>query len=279
MVCRTNLILLAAFLLGLGLVWAQSAAVPGPGSEQAAEVAESEGAVVMLPDTSVEPAAEAAEPPLSPMRRADILMARKRYREAIEVYQEALRETAVTYNKMGIAYHQLEDFRAALQNYNKALEFDPNYAEAINNIGAVHHARRDYGRAIRQYEKAIELNPTSASLYTNLGMAYLARKQSERAFTAFAEALRLNPDIFNQVGGTGGSLLQQRNIEEWAEYHYLMAKAYAKQGMAREALLYIRKAMEEGFRHKDRFRKEPEFASLQDLQEFQDLMELEPRVL
>ncbi len=41
----------------------------------------------------------------------------------------------------------------------------------------------------------------------------------------------------------------------------------------------IRKALEEGFRERDKFRKDPDFKDLQELEEFQALLALNPRVL
>jgi hypothetical protein len=58
-----------------------------------------------------------------------------------------------------------------------------------------------------------------------------------------------------------------------------MAKMYAKQGANDRALLYMRKALEEGFKERDKFQKDPEFASLKELPEFKELLALEPRVL
>ena len=58
-----------------------------------------------------------------------------------------------------------------------------------------------------------------------------------------------------------------------------MAKMYAKQGANDRALLYMRKALEEGFKERDKFQKEPEFAGLKELPEFKELLTLEPRVL
>ena len=46
-----------------------------------------------------------------------------------------------------------------------------------------------------------------------------------------------------------------------------------------QALLSIRKALEEGFRNRDKFHTDPDFAALQDNAEFQQLMAMEPRVL
>jgi hypothetical protein len=58
-----------------------------------------------------------------------------------------------------------------------------------------------------------------------------------------------------------------------------MAKTYAKAGVVERAWLYIRKSLEEGFKERDKYKEDPEFAMLQELPEFQQLMALQPRVL
>ena len=58
-----------------------------------------------------------------------------------------------------------------------------------------------------------------------------------------------------------------------------MAKTYAKAGNVERALLYMRMAIEEGFKERSKFQEEPEFAALQDLAEFKQLMTMEVRVL
>jgi hypothetical protein len=54
---------------------------------------------------------------------------------------------------------------------------------------------------------------------------------------------------------------------------------YAKSGRTELALQYLRKALEEGLKDRKQLEKDPEFASLRDLQAFKDLLALEPRVL
>ena len=73
---------------------------------------------------------------VTPEMRADILVARKMYREAIDSYKQAP-ESAVVLNKIGIAYHQLLDLEAARKYYERALKLDKQYAEAINNLGTI----------------------------------------------------------------------------------------------------------------------------------------------
>lgn len=215
---------------------------------------------------------------LPPEVRGDILMARKMYREAIEKYKEAPADSAVIANKTGIAYHQLLDLDTAKKYYERAVKLHPTYAEAINNLGTVYYARKSYRRAIGQYNKALRLTPASAAILSNLGTAYFARKNYELAFATYQKALELDPEVFEHRS-SHGVLLQERSVEERAKFHYYLAKTYAKAGMTDRALLYIRKALEEGFKERDKFKQEPEFAALRDIPEFKQIMAAEQKVL
>jgi tetratricopeptide (TPR) repeat protein len=215
---------------------------------------------------------------LSPEMRGDILMARKMYREAIETYQEGPRNSAILANKIGIGYHQLLDLESAKKQYERAVKLDPKYAEAINNLGTVYYARKSYRRAIGEYKKALRVRPDSASFLSNLGTAYYARKQYNEMVLAYQKALEIDPDVFERRSSTG-TTLQERSVEERAKYHYFQAKMYAKAGQMDRALLCIRKSLEEGFKEREKFLKEPEFASLKDNQEFKLLMATEQKVI
>src|SRR5215472_680164 len=56
---------------------------------------------------------------LDPEKRADILMARKMYSEAVEVYKQGPQDSAVVTNKIGIAYHQMLQIEPARRYYEK----------------------------------------------------------------------------------------------------------------------------------------------------------------
>ncbi|HEX4594093.1 MAG TPA: tetratricopeptide repeat protein [Bryobacteraceae bacterium] len=228
------------------------------------------------------PAPATAAPPqkpiISPEMRGDILMARKMYREAAEAYKEGPKDSAVLLNKTGIAYHQMLELAAAEKYYRLATRVNREYPEAINNLGTVYYARKGYRRAIGEYKKALRINPKSASIWSNLGMGYFARKEYVRAQESWQQAMALDPDVFENHG-TQGVLLQERSVEERAKFHYFLAEGYAKKGQNDRALLYIRKALEEGFKDRKKLQEDPAFAALQDLPEFKQLMAMEPRVL
>ena len=221
------------------------------------------------------------KPQLSPEVRGDIFMARKEFREAIDAFHEGSPKDPVLWNKMGIAYHQMAQLDSALKDYQQAVKLNKDYLEAINNIGTVYYAHRNYRRSITYYQRAIKLAPQqgrSASIYSNLGTAYFARKQYKEAAAAFQTALTLDPEVFEHRNSFG-VLLEERNVEERAKFHYYVAKLYAKNGRNELALQYLRKALEEGFKERKQLEKDPEFATMRDLKEFKDLLALEPRVL
>jgi tetratricopeptide (TPR) repeat protein len=213
--------------------------------------------------------------PVSNELRGDIMMAKKMYREAIETYKQSP-ETAVIANKIGIAYHQMTELDRAKKSYERSIKLDHSYSEAINNLGTVFYAQKSYRRAIGEYRKALRVNPNAASILSNLGMAYFARKNYDLASATFQKAFEIDPTVFEHRGTTG-VLLEERSVEERAKFHYYLAKTYAKAGKNELALLYIRKALEEGFKERDKFMKEVEFEPLRDDDEFKKIMALEPR--
>jgi len=205
-------------------------------------------------------------------------MARKMYREAIDAYRQGPTDSPVTWNKIGIAYHQLLEMKSAQTNYQKALKLDPKYSEAINNLGTIFYAQKKYRAAINKYNAALKIKPDTASYYSNLGTAWFARKDYKKAALAYQTAVKIDPDIFENHS-TFGTTLQERSVSEFAKFHYYLARTYAKAGQNERALLYIRKSLEEGFKERKLFMEEPEFEALRATQEFKDLMTLEPRVL
>jgi len=217
-------------------------------------------------------------PSVTPELRCDIMMARKLYRDAVDCFKAGSVASAVMANKTGIAYHQLADMDNARKYYERAIKLSPSYAEAINNLGTVYYARKSYRRAISQYRKALELRPGFAPFLANLGTAYFARRQYMQASTAYFQALSVDPDVFERRS-TQGAAVQDQTVEERAKYHYYVAKTYAQAGVKDRAIQYIRKALEEGFKDREKFFKEPEFMVLREDPEFQQLMATEQKVL
>lgn len=217
-------------------------------------------------------------PAITPEMRGDIFMARKMFREAVDMYRQMPADSPICWNKVGIAYHQMLELDLARRSYEKSVKLKPDYAEAINNLGTIYYARKSYRKSITYYRRALKVNPASASVLSNLGTAYFARRNYETAFRTYQEALAIDPEVFEHRNAAG-VLLQERTVEERAKFHFYLAKTYAKAGQYERAMMYLRKAIEEGFKERDKLTQDPEFAALQAMPEFQDLLKYQPKIL
>ena len=234
---------------------------------------------VTVPSTpqAVQSPPNLVNPLVTPEMHGDIFMAKKMFREAVDAYKDG-DNSALLLNKTGIAYHQLQDLDDAKKYYTRAVKANPRYSEAINNLGTVEYSRKNYRRAISLYKKALREAPRSASIYSNLGTGYFARKDYKAASEAFETALELDPEVFEHRG-THGVLLQEKSVEERAKFHFYLARLYAKSGSVDRALMYMRKALEEGFKDRKKFLEDPEFAALREHPEYKTIMAMEQRVL
>jgi tetratricopeptide (TPR) repeat protein len=214
---------------------------------------------------------------LTPEMRGDIYMARKMYRDAIDKYREC-NPSAQVQNKIGIAFHQMLQFQLAKQNYEAAVKMDPKFPQAVNNLGTIYYSQRSYGKALKCYRRALKLDPNSASIWVNLGSDYFAKHDLKHAAQAYDKALQLDPEVFERRSQYG-TLLQERTVEDRAKFHLYLAKAYAQRGDKERALLYLRKALEEGIKERKKIPDMPEFASIRTDQAFKDLLLQNPKPL
>ena len=69
------------------------------------------------------------------------------------------------------AKNNLKDYNGAISDFTKAIELNPDDADAYYNRGLAKSNLEDYYGAISDYNKAIELNPNDALSYNNRGVA------------------------------------------------------------------------------------------------------------
>jgi tetratricopeptide (TPR) repeat protein len=200
------------------------------------------------PDPSKSPPATVRTLPSRQL--GDLLMVRKRYREAIDAYSESLGRLPDLYTKVGIAYQHLEKPDLARENYREALHWDPKFPQALNNLGTVSYDRGDFKDAEKLYEQALKSTPDSALIYSNLGTALFARQRYKKAMEAYEKALKFDPEIFERPGSSD-PLLIERRAEDRAKFHFCLSQVYAELGMNERADLYLRKSREEGFQKKE----------------------------
>jgi tetratricopeptide (TPR) repeat protein len=211
------------------------------------------------------PAANPAERQISGEQMGDLYMTRKQYREAMEQYKLLTQQdphNAVYLNKLGIALHQQTALGLALKYYERAVKVDPHYADAENNIGTIWYQRKKFGKAVRAYQKAIKMRDDMPVLYSNLGYAYFSQGKYEDSIVAFRTALAKDPQFFERGSSRTGSVLQDRSVPDRGRFYFLLAKSFAEAGNLERAVLYLRKAKEEGYAQINDVKKDPAFAAV-----------------
>jgi tetratricopeptide (TPR) repeat protein len=213
--------------------------------------------------------------------RADELRSAKNFLDAVDYYQAALRRmpsNASLLNRIGICQMQLHRLRESKKSLEQAIKVDHRYADAYNNLGVVYyetginyHSNSDFSKAIKMYNKAISISDDYASYYNNRAAAYFANKRYEQASADYLAALKLDPDIFERTSRAGVQLMPP-SPEDRARYEYVVAKLYAKLGVADRSLHYLRKAMEDGYKDIKNVYKDNEFSALRKDPRFTELM-------
>jgi tetratricopeptide (TPR) repeat protein len=124
----------------------------------------------------------------------DALYESEMFNESITAYNNSidLIPLAIAYNNRGNTYARLNEQERAIEDYSKAIELNPNFADAYNNRGSAYAGLNEHRRAIEDYNKAIELNPNYAKAYYNRGTAYYGLNEHEQAIEDYNKAIALS---------------------------------------------------------------------------------------
>ena len=104
--------------------------------------------------------------------------------DAIEEFDKAIEldpNLAPAYLNRGYAYSQLGRYLKAIENYDKGINLNPTIALAYDNRGAAHHNMGQILLAIDDYDKALKLDPTLSKVYFNRSIAYSQLGEPEKS--------------------------------------------------------------------------------------------------
>ena len=100
------------------------------------------------------------------------------------IHQDAYKEFYI-----GLSYLSISQYPRAIANFNKAIELNPNFAEAYVSRGNAQNDQGELFPAIVDYTKAIELNPNYLQAYSNRGRAYLFNGEICHAIVDFDKVI------------------------------------------------------------------------------------------
>ena len=116
------------------------------------------------------------------------------YSLAIESGRLTREGLAFVFHNRGVAFHELGDYRRAIQDYDTGLRYQPPDAYIdYTNRGRAYLELNEYRQAIDDFNAALRLNPGFAEAYFERGRAYAAMGDAQSAQRDFSQARALDP--------------------------------------------------------------------------------------
>ncbi len=173
--------------------------------------------------------------------------------------------------RAGNEFFKAGDKDNAIEEYQKALELNPNNAEAHLKLGFLfYNAKQMHTEGMKHYDKAFQLNPNDPRILHDLGMVLLHQRKLDEAIKYLSEALQRMPNgldmqysAVNMHYNLGRALLYKANSKEAAVHlseavhlapkhaqapkaqaHYWLALALADQRKFDQTLEHYSKAIQ-----------------------------------
>ena len=153
-------------------------------------------------------------------------------------------KTAEEHYDSGIAYHRAGEHQKAIEEYNKAIELDPEFVKAYATRGVAYYHLGKHQRTIEDCTKAIELDPEFGRAYAIRGTGCYKLGEHQLAIKDYEKAIELNP--------------------ERARSYYNLACCYSLQGDKDKAIEYLRQAIEKGYNNFERMKKDTDLDNIRN---------------
>ena len=148
----------------------------------------------------------------------DILYQENRIAEAMNLFREELRiEPAEAHYNLGFALLRKGRTSEAIDQYEKALLINPDYAEVRNNLASALVMTGRFSEAIDQCNEALRIDPGSSEAHNNLGNALAQTGRASEAIDHYKQTLRMTPNSSDAHSNLGAALALTGRMSEAIE--------------------------------------------------------------
>jgi tetratricopeptide (TPR) repeat protein len=140
--------------------------------------------------------------------------------EAIEQFEKAIQirpDYAEAHNNFGDALRRAGRMPEAMEQFEQALEIMPDYAEAHNNLGDALRQTGHIPEAMEQFNQAFQIKPDYAEAHYNLGLALFQSGRMLDAIDQYQQALQIKPDYAEAHNNLGNTMLQIGELSDAIE--------------------------------------------------------------
>ena len=145
----------------------------------------------------------------------------KLYKKALKPLNEVIEidpGNARGYFYKGLVYRSgLKDTNTALQYFQKAVDLDQDYIEALDILAVTLAARGD-SLAPFYYQRILDIQPNNSDIYYKLGIYYMERDEYNQALEHYSKATQINPDHADAFYNMGYMMIQLDNMRAAKDY-------------------------------------------------------------
>ena len=156
---------------------------------------------------------------------AIVLLAQRKLNEAMKAintaWKQALYNTSVLTIKADI-YRVQENFPSAIEHYQKVLQINPSYVNALHNLGLTYKLMEQHEHAFACFTKARELAPQLSQVDFNMANTLFEQGKYEQAEQFYWSALNKKPSDV-EVHQTLNEFYWQRNHKEKFGHSFKLA--------------------------------------------------------
>jgi len=169
------------------------------------------------------------------------LYSQKKFQLALQKANKLIKtnkNNPVVFNYRGIILVAMKNYSDALRDFEKALIFKPDFAEAFSNMGMAYQGMKKNTDAIKCYQKAIEHDKNALHFQFNLANLYLELNKVDMALHVLQKILAQNEQLEH-----GHHLIAEayiRNLKfDLAFEHHLRAHQISPQNAMNDYLLGV----------------------------------------
>jgi len=144
------------------------------------------------------------------MEAGDVTGAETCFRRAVQIEPDF----AEAHANLGLMLDRKFDTAAAEICYRRSIELNPTYPQTFLNLGVLCAGKKRFAEAEAAYERAIALDPGSPAGWSNLGVLYACMKREAEAEQCYRRALSLNEAYRTARFNFSYLLLRQGRFEE-----------------------------------------------------------------
>jgi tetratricopeptide (TPR) repeat protein len=129
------------------------------------------------------------------------------------------------YNRATL-YLDIQQYDAAIADFDVVLKLKPDWTDALNNRALALLSSNQLDAAIESFTSVIALDPAYAYAYNNRGVAWRRKNEPARALEDFSRAIQLRPNYVGALNSRGELLaLAGRSAEAVADFCSALALA------------------------------------------------------